>query len=368
MSAKPGVAFHDFRISSSRDELSAVERVLNSGWLILGEEVRLFEEAWAAMCGLEYAVGVGNGLDAIEIGLRAAGIGPGDEVITTPMTAVATVLGILRAGATPVLADVDPEHALLDPASVDRCVNRATRAVLLVHLYGQMRDMAVWTDLCDRHRLTLVEDCAQAHDASCQGRMAGSVGQFGAYSFYPTKNLGAVGDAGALVTSDPELAQTALKLRNYGQSNRYEHPLRGLNSRLDEIQAAVLRARLPGLRDSTSRRRQIARAYEENVSSPWVQLPGLPQHSENHVYHLFVVRSPHRDALQAHLAASGIQSLIHYPIPVHQQRSLAGIRMDPQGLPIAERHARECLSLPCAPHLNDVEVSRVIDAINAFRP
>ena len=199
-------------------ELAALERVLHSGWYVLGNEVKVFEAAWAKRCGAAHAVGVGNGMDAIEIGLRALNIGTGDEVITTPMTAFATVLAIIRAGAIPVLADIDPDTALLNPASVERCISAKTKAVLLVHLYGQVHNMERWTALCEKHGIALLEDCAQAHLAQWNGRVAGSFGRFGAYSFYPTKNLGALGDAGALVCNDGELARRAAVLRNYGQS------------------------------------------------------------------------------------------------------------------------------------------------------
>ena len=367
MDARETVAFNDFAGADSTKELEAIRRVLESGWLILGNEVRSFEQAWAARCGVGNAVGVGNGLDAIEIGLRGLGIGPGDEVITTPMTAVATILGILRAGATPVLADIDPLTGLLDPMSVERCVGPKTRAVLLVHLYGQMRDMQRWISLCEAHDLLLLEDCAQSHDAQFDGLRGGAWGSFGAYSFYPTKNLGAAGDAGALVTEDGELADLARSLRNYGQSNRYEHPFIGLNSRLDEVQAAILSVRLPQLEIWTARRRQIAERYGSEISNPAVTLLAPPSSPENHVHHLFVVLAQDRNSLAAHLAEQGVESLIHYPIPAHRQASLAELKRDSKGLKQAETHASTCLTLPCAPHLSDTETDRVIDAMNTFR-
>ena len=235
--------------------LGAARRVLESGWYVLGNEVVAFEKKWAAACGVPQAVGVGNGMDAIEIALRALDVGPGDEVITTPMTAFATVLAILRAGATPVLADIDPETALLSIDSAARCVSPKTKALLLVHLYGQVRNMNAWTDFCAEHGIKLVEDCAQAHLATWQGKVAGSFGAAGAYSFYPTKNLGAPGDAGMLVTNDAPLGQRAGRLRNYGQSVRYHHPELGMNSRLDEIHAAMLAERMKWLQRFTERRR-----------------------------------------------------------------------------------------------------------------
>lgn len=366
MSSPAPVAFNNFADADSIEELEAVRRVLDSGWLILGEEVRQFEHAWANRCGVDNAIGVGNGLDAIEIGLRGVGIGPGDEVITTPMTAVATILAIMRAGATPVLADIDPATGLLDPISVERCIGPRTRAVLLVHLYGQMRGLDGWVALCQAHGIHLLEDCAQSHDAEVDGRRGGSWGSFGAYSFYPTKNLGAAGDAGALVTNDSELAALASSLRNYGQSNRYEHPLVGLNSRLDEVQAAILRVRLPRLSGWTARRREIAEVYRRHLDNPAVTLLAPPESLESHVHHLFVILAENRERLATHLAEQGVQTLIHYPIPAHHQASLEGVSRDPAGLPAAEAHARKCLSLPCAPHLTDSDVDRVIAAVNGF--
>ena len=352
----------DLRIA----ELAALDRVLRSGWYVLGNEVKAFEASWAGRCGLPHAVGVGNGMDAIEIGLRALGIGEGDEVITTPMTAFATVLAIIRAGADPVLADVDPDTALLDPESVARCIGPRTRAVLLVHLYGQVREMERWTALCEKHGIALLEDCAQAHLARWNGKAAGSFGRFGAYSFYPTKNLGALGDAGALVSADTELAQRAAVLRNYGQSVRYHHTELGLNSRLDELQAALLRVRLGHLDGFTERRRQIAKAYREGIANPHIRLLAEPIQAESHVHHLFVVACEERDRLAQQLKSAGVETYVHYPVPVHCQPPCQGLRRDPNGLAAAESHASVCLSLPCHPQMSDADVSIVIDAINAF--
>lgn len=344
----------------------AASDVINSSHYVLGEQVATFEKAWALQCGVAECVGVANGLDAIEIALRSLDIGPGSEVITTPMTAVATILGITRAGATPVLADIDPTTALLDPISVERCITPRTRAILLVHLYGQVRNMSVWQDLCRTHSITLLEDCAQAHLAQEGGITAGGFGAAGAYSFYPTKNLGALGDAGALVTNDQGLAHKAAQLRNYGQSNRYEHPLLGLNSRLDEMQAALLNVRLNYLSNFTRRRQEIATAYREGIDNPRVGLMAIEKSPEQHVHHLFVVRADTRDELAAHLDAKGVDTLIHYPIPAHQQAGLSTVARDPQGLRFAEEHAQSCLSLPCHPQLTDEQVGRVVDAVNSF--
>lgn len=346
--------------------LTAAQRVLASGWYVLGKECETFEHSWASLCGVRFGVGVGNGMDAIEIALRALDIGPGDEVITTPMTAFATVLAILRAGATPVLADIDTDTALLSPDSVQRCLSERTKALVLVHLYGQMRAMPQWLTLCDGAGIALVEDCAQAHYASLSGKAAGSFGRAGAFSFYPTKNLGAVGDGGMLVTNDEALAHQASRLRNYGQSERYHHPVIGMNSRLDEIHAAILTARLSWMGEFNQRRQAIAKAYREGLRNPAVRLLARPEEPAAHVYHLFVLACERRDALQAHLQGRGVQSLIHYPIPVHRQAPCTGLRRDPMGLVSSERHAATCLSLPCHPQLSDSQVLQVIDAVNSF--
>ncbi len=346
--------------------LTAAKRVIESGWYVLGDEVTSFEKKWAGVCGVGYGIGVGNGMDAIEIALRSLNIGPGDEVITTPMTAFATVLGILRAGATPVLADIEPATALLSVASARRCVSPRTRAMVLVHLYGQMRDMLAWTSLCNELGIHLVEDCAQAHLAAWKGNMAGSIGVAGAYSFYPTKNLGAPGDAGMLVTHSKAIAERAARLRNYGQSERYHHPEIGMNSRLDEIHAALLSERLKWLGEFTARRCKIAHAYRQGILHPQVRQLAPPEELSAHVYHLYVVACPRRDALQAHLQQHKVQALIHYPIPVQQQKPCLRIRRDPRGLQASEMHAAQCLSLPCHPQMSDADVAQVIDAVNCF--
>jgi len=349
-----------------QQEIAAAERVFRSGWYVLGNEVKNFETAWAQRCRTSFAIGVGNGMDAIEIGLRSLNIGPGDEVITTPMTAFATVLAVIRAGATPVLADIDPETALLDPASVERCLSERTKAVLLVHLYGQIGDMDRWMDLCDRANIHLLEDCAQAHLASWNGKIAGSFGAWGAYSFYPTKNLGAIGDGGALVTNSETIAHQAKVLRNYGQSQRYHHPELGLNSRLDELQAAILMTRMDWLDSFTARRKDIAKAYFEGIKNPKVRLLAPHKNSENHVYHLFVILSEQRDKLSDFLKEQGVSNLIHYPIPVHHQVSCRNLKCDIQGLAYSETHANQCLSIPCHPQMSDADIRKVIEVVNAY--
>lgn len=363
------ILMNDFKAESEalrEAMLVAAKRVLDSGWYVLGKEVEKFEQEWAHACGVAHGVGVGNGMDAIEIALRSLGIGQGDEVITTTMTAFATVLAILRAGATPVLADIEPDTALLSMGSVKRCISEKTKALVLVHLYGEVRNMQVWVDLCDEYHISLVEDCAQSHLASWQGKVAGSFGKAGAYSFYPTKNLGAPGDGGMLVTNDETIAKKASRLRNYGQSVRYHHPELGLNSRLDEMQAAMLSVRLRCLREFTERRRQIALAYYAGISNPLVKLSMKPQEITTHVYHLFVVTCELRDKLQKHLQLNGVQALIHYPIPIHHQEPCINVLRDPLGLNYSEQHAKTCLSLPCHPQMTDEDLSKVVMAVNSF--
>jgi dTDP-4-amino-4,6-dideoxygalactose transaminase len=350
-----------------QQEIAAVEKVIKSGWYILGDQVRNFELAWANRCRVNYAIGVGNGMDAIEIGLRALNIGFGDEVITTPMTAFATVLAIIRAGATPVLADIDPASALLDPVSVERCLSSRTRAILLVHLYGQVRNMDTWIALCNHADVQLLEDCAQSHLASWKNKVAGAFGAWGAYSFYPTKNLGTLGDGGAIITNSEEVANQSKILRNYGQSQRYHHSELGLNSRLDEMHAAILTTRLGWVDFFTARRNEIAKAYFDGIKNPLVQLLAEPMDSENHVYHLFVILCKERDRLGSYLKEHGVDNLVHYPIPVHLQPPCRSIQRDPKGLVHAEFHAAQCLSIPCHPQMTDEDVSKVIEVINAFK-
>jgi dTDP-4-amino-4,6-dideoxygalactose transaminase len=348
--------------------VSAIAEVIESGSFILGHQVEEFERLWAERSGTKYCIGVGNGMDAIEIGLRAIDLGPNDEVITTPMTAFATVLAIMRAGATPVFADIDPDTAILNPESVQRCITLRTKAILLVHLYGQAGPIEQLLNLARERNICLIEDCAQAHGALHNGQPVGSFGAFGAWSFYPTKNLGAIGDAGALTTSNGKLANSAALARNYGQTHRGHHPTRGVNSRLDEIQAAVLLTRLPYLSRWTDRRRANASRYHNEIRHPHVRLLAKPVQDERHVYHLFVITSPHRAALKDHLKSEGIESLIHYPLPAHFQSTCQLLPRDPFGLKHAERHAEECLSLPSHPGLSDADIDCVIEAVNRFCP
>jgi dTDP-3-amino-3,6-dideoxy-alpha-D-glucopyranose transaminase len=338
----------------------AVERVIASGWFVLGPELDAFEKEFAAASGAADVVGVGTGTDALAIALRALGIGPGDEVITSPLSAAYTALAIMMAGARPVFADIDPNRLTLDPDAAAAAVTPRTAALMPVHLYGQPADMTALSAIAARHNLAIVEDCCQAHLATCAGRPVGSFGAAAAYSFYPTKNLGALGDAGALTTSDARVAAHARRLRNGGQTDRYRHAEFGVNSRLDELQAAVLRARLALLPDWTARRRTLAGEYCRRLRGvAGIVVP--PRLDEGHVYHLFPVRSPARDALQTRLRTAGIETLVHYPVPISRQPAMASAH--PADCPVADAVCAEVLSLPLYPSLSSGAISHVADAI-----
>ncbi|MDQ3070282.1 MAG: DegT/DnrJ/EryC1/StrS family aminotransferase [Acidobacteriota bacterium] len=334
------------------DVRAAIDRVVTRGWFVLGPELEAFEQEFASASGAAHAVGVGTGTDAIALALMALGVGPGDEVITSPLSAAYSALAIMMAGARPVFADIDPDRLTMSPLEVERAITPKTKALLPVHLYGQPADMTALAAIAARHRLLIVEDCCQAHLASAEGRAVGTWGAAGAFSFYPTKNLGALGDAGAIVTGDASLADRLRRLRNGGQTSRYHHGEFGVNSRLDEMQAAILRARLPRLGDWTARRRQIAARYRAGLATAPVRVPR--EHDAGHVYHLFPILTPDRDALQARLREAGVETLIHYPLPITAQPALHASA--PAACPIATRVAGEVLSLPLHPGLSDEAV------------
>ena len=341
------------------DVRSAIDRVVSRGWFVLGPEVEAFEREFAAASGAPHAVAVGSGTDAISLTLRALGIGTGDEVITTPLSAAFTALAVTAVGARPVFADIDPVRLTLDPDRVGALVGPRTRAILPVHLYGQPADMAGIERLAARHNLAVVEDCCQSHLATAEGRPVGTIGFAGAFSFYPTKNLGALGDGGAIITRDAAFADRLRRLRNGGQRGRFEHDELGVNSRLDEIQAAVLRARLPQLQTWTSRRRQLAARYRAGLVGTPIEVPR--ECDAGHVYHLFVVRVRDRDTFQRQLAADGIETHVHYPMPIPRQQAFA--QMAPADCPIAARACAEVLSLPLHPGLSDNDLSCVVSAM-----
>ena len=347
---------------------AAVHRVLDSGWFILGAEVEAFEEAFARYCGTKYAVGVANGTDALMLALKALGVGPGDEVITAPMTAAFGAFAITMNGATPVFVDIDLATANLDPALLEAAITPRTKAIMPVHLYGQAADLGPILALAARHGIPVVEDAAQAHGAMHDGRRVGSIGTIAGFSFYPSKNLGAAGDGGAVTTDDADLAARVRMLRNGGQQGRYNHVIQGVNSRLDELQAAILAVKLAHLDDWNATRRRLAGRYDELLSGAGVALPELRPGAppESHVWHLYAVRHPRREALAAYLRERGIGTGVHYPAALHLQPAFASLGLGAGAFPMAERQAREELSLPLYPELTNDEVAYVADAVRAF--
>ncbi|HEX6973461.1 MAG TPA: DegT/DnrJ/EryC1/StrS family aminotransferase [Vicinamibacterales bacterium] len=342
---------------------AGIDRVIARGWFVLGPELDAFEHEFAAATGAAHAVGVGTGTDALAIALRAMGIGPGDEVITSPLSAAYSALAIMMAGARPVFADIDADRFTLDPDAAAAAVTSRTVAIMPVHLYGQPADMARISQVAARHNLAIVEDCCQAHMATCDGRPVGSFGTAAAYSFYPTKNLGALGDGGAITMGDADLAARAKRLRNGGQTDRYHHGEFGVNSRLDEMQAAILRARLQFLPAWTEARRALARSYRGALANATaIVVP--PERDPGHVYHLFPVLSARREAVQAHLRAKGVETLIHYPVPIPQQPALASEH--PADCPVADRVCREIFSLPLYPTLPAGAIAEVARALASY--
>ena len=370
------VVFFDFKEPhiELRTELEAAfDRTLNSGWYILGAEVEAFEREFAAYCEAAHCVGVGNGLEALHLILHAYGIGPGDEVIVPSNTYIATWLAVSQCGATPVPVEPDARTYNLDPDRLEAAITPSTRAILPVHLYGQPADMDRINAIAARHGLKVVEDAAQAHGARYQGRRVGGLGHAAGFSFYPGKNLGALGDGGAVVTNDAVLADRVRVLRNYGSRVKYHNDIQGHNSRLDELQAAFLRVKLKRLDEWNQRRRAIAEHYlskltplprgeGQGVRAASLVLPHVPDWAEP-VWHLFVVRCPERDALQQRLQAAGIGAMIHYPITPHLQPAYAGMGLQEGALPISEAIHREALSLPMGPHLSPMDRQRVMEAL-----
>lgn len=351
----------------------AVGRVMDSGWYVLGQEVQAFEQEFARFCGAAHCIAVANGLDALHLTLRALGIGPGDEVIVPSNTFIATWLAVSQAGATPVPVEPDPATHNLDPQRVRAAITPRTRALMPVHLYGLPAEMDSLNAIAREHGLKVIEDAAQAHGALYKGRSAGSLGDAAGFSFYPGKNLGALGDGGAITTSDDALAERLRRLRNYGSSVKYRHEVQGVNSRLDELQAAMLRVKLPHLQRENAARACVARAYRQSLQDLHdrgdLLLPDEPAGLESS-WHLYVVRSRQRDALQAWLAQRGIGTLVHYPTACHLQGAYAGCAWP--ALPLAEQLQHEVLSLPMAPYLSAEEVQAVVaavrDGVAATRP
>jgi dTDP-4-amino-4,6-dideoxygalactose transaminase len=345
---------------------AAITRVLDSGAYVLGSEVESFERAFADYCGVAHGVGTGSGTDALIIALRSLDVGPGDEVITVSHTAVATVAAIIATGATPVLVDVDAASYTIDPAQVEEAVGPRTKAIVAVHLYGLPADLDAIAAIAKRHRLRLVEDCAQSAGACYRDRRAGSFGDVACFSFYPTKNLGAIGDGGMVLTSDAALASRVRRLHQYGWNEDRETDGVGLNSRLDSLQAAILGAKLPHLDAGNTRRAAIAAHYAEGLGGLPISLPAT-RDGDTHVYHLYVIACDERDALMEHLGRQGIGCGIHYPAPVHLQKGYAEhVRVAEGGLSVTERLVRRIISLPIYPELRDAEIESVIVAIRDF--
>ena len=350
-----------------RDELnSAAERVMQSSHFILGPEVEAFEQEFGDYCGTRYCIAVSNGLDALHLILRAFGIGSGDDVIVPSNTFIATWLAVTYAGATPVPVEPDSQTYNLDPDRVEAAITPQTKAIMPVHLYGQPADMDPLREIANRHSLRLIEDAAQAHGARYKGKVAGSIGEVAGFSFYPGKNLGALGDAGAIVTNDATLADKIAVLRNYGSRVKYDHEAKGFNSRLDELQAAFLRVKLRKLDEWNERRKTLARFYLDQLKGVHeLTLPHVPDDIEP-VWHLFVIRHAERDRLQEELAAAGIGTLIHYPCPPHLQNAYREMNYSRGDFPLAERMSDELLSLPMGPHVKLDQAQWVVQQVLSF--
>jgi dTDP-4-amino-4,6-dideoxygalactose transaminase len=351
---------------SQKNEIDeAISRVLASGRYVLGPEVESFEDEFARYVGASFGIGVGSGTEALHLALVASGIGEGDEVITVSNTAVATVVAIESAGGTPVFVDIDPESFVMDPQKIEKAISDRTRAIVPVHLYGQPVDMDIVMSIAGRYGLSVIEDCAQAHGATYQGRQVGSFGCMACFSFYPTKNLGALGDGGMVVTKDPNLAENARLLREYGWKERNVSSIRGWNSRLDELQAAILRIKLRTLDDQNKKRIQLAQLYRDSLKEVDLLLPQAIE-GTTHVYHLYVVRSSRRDELQRFLHSKGVGAMVHYPVPIHCQpayRDRIYVRGD---MDMTKKAAAEILSLPMYPELTVAEAHVVTEAVCEF--
>jgi dTDP-4-amino-4,6-dideoxygalactose transaminase len=341
---------------------AAIRRVLDSGWYLLGPELEAFEREWAAWCGARHSVGVSNGLDAMHLVLRAWGIGPGDEVIVPSNTYIASWLAVTMAGADPVPVEPEWDTCLIDPKEIEAAITPRTKAIMAVHLYGHPCDMPEIVAMARRHGLKVIEDAAQAHGAEIAGRRIGAHGDAVAWSFYPSKNLGALGDAGAVTTDDEALVKSLKTLRNYGSAVRYVNEVPGYNNRLEELHAAILRVKLGSLAEWNARREALAGRYQEAFAGLPFTLP-VVRPGAKHAWHLYTIRHPRRDAIREHLEKAGIGTLIHYPIPPHQQKAYADHKAAAQSFPIAERIHRETLSLPLGPHLHMQHQDRVIQAV-----
>ncbi len=357
-----------YRAIGPEVEAAALD-VLRRGEYVLGSSVASFEQNFAAYCGAREAVALNSGTSALHLALLALGIGAGDEVITIPMTFVATVAAIRYTNATPVLVDVDPDTWTMDPAAIEAAITPRTKAIMPVHLHGRLADMAAILAIADRHGIPVIEDAAQAHGAEFDGRKAGTFGAVGCFSFYPGKNLGACGEGGGIVTNQPALAQKIRKLRDWGQAEKYDHELHGFNCRMDGIQGAVLDVKLRYLADWTEKRRNAARRYDEKLAESGFGIPKAPGAGE-HVYHVYAIRSAARDRSRQMLRQAGVMTNIHYPRPVHLQRAYADLGYRAGDFPVSEKLAEETLSLPMFPELTAEQIDRVCQALQeiAARP
>ena len=345
-----------------REIATAIDAVLTRGDYILGRDVFAFEEEFAAYLGAKHCIGVGNGLDALTLALKGLGVGHGDEVITQANTYVATALAVHHAGATPVLVDHEPDTYGIDPQGILAAITPRTKAIIPVHMYGQAADMDAVAEIATKYGLKVLEDAAQAHGTIYKGRRCGTLGDAAAFSFYPGKNLGAIGDGGAIVTNDDDVAAWLRSARNYGSTVKYRHTVKGMNTRLDTLQAAVLRVKLPFLDRWNETRRELAERYRSALADTGLVLPAQRRGGE-HNYHLFVVRCATRDALLQHLHAQGIGAAIHYPVPVHQQVCFGRGCIVPDPVPYTERFADQLLSLPICPYLAHEQVDEIADAV-----
>lgn len=341
---------------------AAIKRVLDSGWYLLGKEIESFEKEFSEYCGVKHAVGCANGLDALKLIIQAYGFGPGDEIVAPANTYIASLISISANGATPVLVEPDINTYLIDPEKIEDAITSRTKAIMVVHLYGRAMDMTRIWEIAEKYNLKIIEDSAQAHGAMFNGKRVGNLGDASGFSFYPGKNLGCLGDGGAVTTNDDGLAEKIRALRNYGSDVKYHFPYRGTNSRLDEIQAALLRVKLPHLDNDNAIRRRIAERYCSEIKNPNVILPHLPDDAMQNVWHVFPIRVQNRTEFQQHLSDNGIQTVIHYPIPPHRQP--AYVEWHGLTLPITEKIHDEIISLPISPVMAEEEVSKVVDVIN----
>lgn len=352
--------------SIEREVREAITRVLESSQFVLGKDVAAFEEEFAAYCGTKFAVGVNSGTSALHLALLAAGVGPGDEVITVPFTFVASVATITWTGARPVFVDIDRESFTMDPRQIERAVTPKTKAILPVHLYGQSADMGAILEVAKRHNLVVIEDAAQAHGAKYKDRYVGGIGEIGCFSFYPTKNLGAYGEAGMVVTNDAAHARKIRMLRSWGEEKRYQHEIRGFNYRMEGLQGAILRVKLRCLEKWNAARRTHALRYNDLLKQSGVKTPREMPYAR-HVYHVYGIRAKQRDALQAALAAAEIQTTTHYPTPVHLLKPYADLGYGLGDFPESESLAKEQLSLPIYPELRDADIETVAAAVVSCR-